>query len=342
MSTFLKACRGEPTDYTPLWFMRQAGRYQKSYRTLREKVSFIELCKNSDLATEVTLSPIQQFGFDAAIVFSDILVLLEPLNIGFEFQKNDGPVILAPVRTAAQIEMIPERINAKETLRYVMTTLHQVQAALPKTVPLIGFSGAPFTLASYAIEGGASKNYLHTKRLMYSDEGAWNLLMQKLSHAVVDYLNAQIDAGADAVQLFDSWVGCLSPADYARYVEPHTRFVFEHVSSRVPRIHFATGNPTLYPLMQRAGGDVLGVDWRVSLKDMWGTLGCASMMGNLDPVTLLGPLEYAKQSCEQILQSVRGRTGHVFNLGHGILPETPEDHVRAIVDFVHEASQAQR
>jgi uroporphyrinogen decarboxylase len=338
MSVFLDACHQKPTPYTPIWIMRQAGRYQKEYRAIREKVSFIELCKTPDLAAEVTLLPVEQLGVDAAIIFADILLILEPLGIGFEFAKDHGPRIHEPLRTPADIDRVADEIDAASELGYVMEAIAKTRAGLPKDVPLIGFAGAPFTLASYVIEGGGSKNYHEAKKLMLGDEGAWSVLMQKLSNALVGYLNAQIAAGAQAVQLFDSWVGALSPAEYVRYVQPHVKSIFDRVDKSVPHIHFGTGNPALYPLMKAAGGDVIGIDWRVDLGTAWRELGDVAIQGNLDSAAVLAPREAMKREASAVLASAAGKPGHIFNLGHGIMPEADVDQVRALVDHVHEAS----
>jgi len=342
MSTFLAACRSEPTDYTPIWIMRQAGRYQPEYRAIRAKVSFVELCKTPDLAAEVTLLPVEQLGVDAAIIFADILLVLEPLGIGFEFAKDHGPRILDPVRSAADVDRVAESIDAESSLGYVMESIRRTRAGLPKDVPLIGFSGAPFTLASYIVEGGGSKNYHEAKKLMLGDEGAWNVLMEKISGAVTSYLNAQIAAGAQAVQMFDSWVGALSPSQYRRFVQPHVKRIFDGLDPSVPHIHFGTGNPALYPLMREAGGTVIGVDWRVDLGAQWAELGDVAIQGNLDSAAVLAPREIMKKEATAVLESAGGRPGHVFNLGHGIMPEADVDQVRALVDHVHEASAAMR
>ena len=318
--------------------MRQAGRYQPEYRALRERVSFIELCKTPELACEVTVRAVDQLGVDAGIIFADILLILEPLRIGFEFTDDHGPRILDPVRTAAQVDGIPDKIDAARSLSYVMDAIRMTCNELE--VPLIGFAGAPFTLASYAIEGGGSKNYYEAKKLMYGDEGFWNAFMSKLSRAISDYLIAQIDAGAQAVQLFDSWVGCLSPSDYRRYVLPHTRAIFEALPKSTPAIHFGTGNPELYPAMKEAGGDVIGIDWRISLDRAWSVLGDGvGLQGNMDPAALLASTEVMRASASEVLQSAAGRPGHIFNLGHGIMPQAKVDQARALVEHVHEASQ---
>jgi len=338
MSVFLKACRREPTPYTPIWIMRQAGRYQPEYRALRERVSFIELCKSPELACEVTVRAVDQLGVDAGIIFADILLILEPLQIGFEFTDDRGPRIMNPIRNAAQVDRIPERIDASESLHYVMDAIRTTEKEL--TVPLIGFAGAPFTLASYAIEGGGSKDYYQTKKIMYGDEGLWNAFMTKLSAAIADYLNAQIDAGAQAVQLFDSWIGCLSAADYRRYVLPHTKAIFDALPKDTPAIHFGTGNPALYPVMREAGGDVIGIDWRISIDEAWSVLGDGvGLQGNMDPAALLTSPEVLRARASEVLQSAAGRPGHIFNLGHGIMPQATVDQARTLVDHVHEASQ---
>jgi uroporphyrinogen decarboxylase len=336
MSAFLRACRREPTNYTPIWLMRQAGRYQAKYRAIRDKVSFIEMCKTPDIAAEVTLLPITQFNMDAAIVFADILLILEPLAIGLEFVDKSGPQILKPIRSNQDIDAINEHIDPKTTLRYLIDTITFVRAELPKGVPLIGFAGAPFTLASYIIEGGASRDYVNTKRLMFTDRSAWDVLMTKLTTAVIDYLNAQVEAGAQALQIFDSWVGCLNEKDYRNFVAPYMARLFMALNPKVPVIHFSTGNPALYLPMKEAGGDVIGIDWRVDLGEQWALLGNTAIMGNLDPAWLLAPIEDMKLRVKQVLDSAKSCHGHIFNLGHGVLPQTKEETVKALVDFVHE------
>jgi uroporphyrinogen decarboxylase len=335
---FLMACRRKPTPYTPIWLMRQAGRYMKEYRALRKKYSFLEMCKNPEIAAQVTLQPIERFRLDAAIIFSDILVPLEPMGVGFEFAKGEGPVFHHPVKGKKDIENL-RIIEPEEELSFLMTTIRVVRKELEGKIPLIGFSGAPFTLASYVVEGGHSKNYILTKGLMYHDRPAWDALMEKLSEVLIRYLNAQVRAGVQAIQLFDSWVGCLSPADYKEYVLPYSKKVIAGVDKGVPLIHFATSNATLLELMKQAGGDVVGIDWRVDIGEAWARLGYeVAIQGNLDPVLLLGPVELIKKEVKRILDRVEGRPGHVFNLGHGILPETPVDHVAALIETVHEYS----
>lgn len=319
--------------------MRQAGRYQPSYRAIREKVSFLELCHDPDLCAQVALQAVDDLGVDAAIVFADILLVLEPLGIGFEFTKDDGPRIAHPVRTSSDVDRVSAEIDANESLGYVMESIRRTKRALAGKVPLIGFSGAPFTLASYVIEGGGSREYTHTKRLMYGDEGAWHELMRKLSSAITRYLSAQIDAGAEAVQLFDSWIGALGPDDYARYVQPHVASIFSALGDRVPTIHFGTGNPALYPLLKAAGGSVIGLDQRADLAATWRTLGDGvAVQGNMDPVALLAPREVMFRKADDVLRAAAGRPGHIFNLGHGVLPPADVAQVRALVDHVHEVS----
>lgn len=338
MSEFLRACRREPTAFTPIWLMRQAGRYQPEYRALRERFGFIEMCKNAEVAAEVTLLPVSQLNVDAAIIFADILLILEPLGIGFQFTPDDGPRIDAPVRDAAAVNAVAAEIDPEESLGYVLQAIKNTRSGLPAKVPLIGFSGAPFTLASYVIEGGGSRDYLHTKKLMFSDPGAFSALMEKLTSALVRYLNAQVKAGAQALQVFDSWVGCLSPWDYQTFVQPHMKRLFREVDKSVPVIHFGTGNPSLYPLMKNAGGDVIGLDFRCELGATWDVLGDVAVMGNIDPYSLLAPREELQRRAAHVLAGARERAGHIFNLGHGIFPEAKVDQVRALVDYVHEAS----
>jgi uroporphyrinogen decarboxylase len=315
--------------------MRQAGRYMREYREVREKTTFLELCKNPALAAEVTVTAVERLGVDAAIIFADILLILEPLGIDLEFAKGEGPVIHNPVRAAQDVDRLSELADAN-ALEFVYEAIRQTRSALKPDIPLIGFCGAPFTLASYMTEGGGSKNYVHTKRLMYDDAGAWHAMMSLISRALVKYLNAQIAAGAQAVQLFDSWVGCLSPDDYRQFVLPHTQSVIRGVTSGVPVIHFGTGTAALLELMREAGGDVIGLDWRVRLDEGWQRIGHdVAVMGNLDPVTLFAKQDVLREQTKRILEQAGGRAGHIFNLGHGILPETPVENVIALVEMVH-------
>jgi uroporphyrinogen decarboxylase len=315
--------------------MRQAGRYMPEYREVRARTTFLELCKNPSLAAEVTVTAAERLGVDAAIIFADILLILEPLAIELEFAKGEGPVIHNPVRAAQDVERLRE-LEDVSALGFVYDAIRQTRSALKPDIPLIGFCGAPFTLASYMTEGGGSKNYVHTKRLMYDDAGAWHVMMSLISRALVKYLNAQIAAGAQAVQLFDSWVGCLSPDDYREFVLPHTQSVIRGVTPGVPVIHFGTGTATLLELMREAGGDVIGLDWRVRLDEGWQRVGHdVAVMGNLDPVTLFAKQDVLREQTKRILEQAGGRPGHIFNLGHGILPETPVENVIALVEMVH-------
>ncbi|MCM3869475.1 MAG: uroporphyrinogen decarboxylase [Pyrinomonadaceae bacterium] len=337
-SPFMRACRREPVPYTPIWLMRQAGRYMREYREVRARMSFLELCKTPALAAEVTVTAAERLGVDAAIIFADILLIIEPMGIELEFAKGEGPAIHNPVRTSQDVDRLREVGNV-EPLEFVFEAIRQTRASLRADLPLIGFSGAPFTLASYIIEGGGSRNYVHTKSLMYTDKGAWNALMSLISRALVKYLNAQISAGAQALQLFDSWVGCLSVDDYREYVLPHTRSVIRNLTPGTPLIHFGTGTGALIESMREAGGDVIGLDWRLQLDEGWQRLGHdVAVMGNLDPVALFAGKDYVRAQAKKILEQAAGRPGHIFNLGHGILPETPVENVIALIETVHELS----
>ncbi|MCZ6876248.1 MAG: uroporphyrinogen decarboxylase [bacterium] len=333
---FMRACRREPTDYTPVWLMRQAGRYMQEYRQVRAKMPFLELCKRPDLAAEVTVTAVERLGVDAAIIFADILLILEPMGMQLEFVAGDGPVLHNPIRTPADVAQLQE--VEPQALEFVMQAITTTRAALKPYIPLIGFAGAPFTLASYMIEGGGSRNYLHTKTLMYTQAEAWHALMALLSRNLTHYLNSQIAAGAQAVQLFDSWVGNLSPTDYRTFVLPYSQAIIADLTPGVPVIHFGTGTGSLLELMREAGGDVIGVDFRVELDHAWQRLGEVSIQGNLDPVALYADRAYLRQRVQHILQQAGGKPGHIFNLGHGILPTTPVDNVVALVDAVHTLS----
>ncbi len=338
---FLRACHREPVDATPVWLMRQAGRYMSEYRTLRKKYSILELIKAPDLATEVTLQPINAFNLDAAIIFADILPILEGMGLNLEFIKGDGPVIHNPIRTVSDIEALATP-PAEEALGFTLQAIKQVKNELAGKVPLIGFSGAPFTLASYAIEGGSSRNYILAKSLMYGQPKIWHTLMEKLATQIGDYLRVQANAGADVLQLFDSWVGALSPSDYREYVLPHSRQAIEIAKSErdVPLIHFGTGTAGMLPLIKETGGDIIGVDWRIDIDEASRQLGnSVGIQGNLDPVVLFAPIHEIKKQAAQILDKLNGRPGHIFNLGHGILKETPVEHVGVLVDFIHEYTQ---
>jgi uroporphyrinogen decarboxylase len=337
-SPFMRACRGEQTPYTPVWLMRQAGRYMKEYRDVRARYSFLEMCKQPEVAAEVTVYAAHRLNVDAAIIFADILLIIEPMGLELEFAKGEGPVIHNPVRSASDVERVRE-VEDVSSLDYVYEAIRVTRRELRPNLPLIGFCGAPFTLASYICEGGGSKNYINTKRLMYTDAGAWHELMSRIARALSRYLNAQIDAGAQAVQIFDSWVGALSPDDYREYVLPHTREVIRNVKPGVPVIHFGTGTAALLELMKEAGGDVIGLDWRVRLDEAWQRLGDVSVMGNFDSIALFTTREVVRARAKEILDRAANRPGHIFNLGHGILPETPVENVVALVEAVHELSQ---
>ncbi len=333
---FLRACRREPVDRTPVWFMRQAGRYMAEYRAIRSKHTLLEICSQPDLAAEVTLQPVRALGVDAAILFADILLPLVPMGIQLEFAAGEGPVIHNPVRTPADVAAL-RPVDPRESLGHVLEAVRLVRRELDGHTPLIGFAGAPFTLASYLIEGGASRNYVKAKSLMYRDPQTWHALMGKLARIVADYLVAQVEAGAQAVQLFDSWVGALSPDDYREYVLPHSQLILREVSATgVPAIHFGTDTATLLPLMKEAGGDVIGLDWRTPLDWGWARVGADSaVQGNLDPVALCAPRPELERRVRTILDQAAGRPGHIFNLGHGILPGTPVENVKAVVEMVH-------
>lgn len=338
MSTHLLLCaaRREPTPRTPIWLMRQAGRYMAEYRALRRKHAFLELCHDPDLAAEVTLQPVDALGVDAAILFADILLIVEPLGVGLEFARGEGPVIHRPVRSEADIARLSAP-DVDSALGFVYETVRRVVRALRGRIPLIGFAGAPFTVASYVVEGGPSRDYLHTKRLMYEAPEAWHRLMEALSGATARYLNGQVAAGAEAVQLFDSWVGVLAPHDYRAFVLPHVRRLVGALTPGVPVIHFGTGTPALLPLMRQAGGDVIGLDWRVDLDAGWAAVGHdRAVQGNLDPAVLLAGPGYIRERVQDVLARAAGRPGHIFNLGHGIHQHTPVEHVKALVEMVHE------
>ncbi len=339
-SRFLRACRREPVDCTPVWFMRQAGRYMAEYRAIRARHSLLEICSQPELAAEVTLQPVRAFDVDAAILFADILLPLVPMGIDLEFAAGEGPVIHNPIRTPEDVNAL-RPVEPRESLAHVLEAVRLVRCELGERVPLIGFAGAPFTLASYLIEGGGSRNYLKAKRLMYADPPTWHALMSKLAHVVADYLVAQAEAGAQAVQLFDSWVGVLGPDDYREYVLPYSQYVMEQVSAAgIPKIHFGTDTATLLPLIQDAGGDVIGLDWRTPLNWGWQVLGPdVAVQGNLDPAVLLAPRPEIERRVRAVLKQAAGRPGHIFNVGHGLVPETPVDNVKAVVEMVHEFSK---
>jgi uroporphyrinogen decarboxylase len=334
---FLRACRREATDATPVWFMRQAGRYMAEYRALREQHTLLEICRTPELAVEVTLQPIRAFGFDAAILFSDLLIPLAPLGIPFDFQSGEGPVIERPLRSADDVAAL-RRFDPRQELGMVLEAIRLLRREL--AVPLIGFAGAPFTLASYAIEGGHSTSFARTKALMYEDPATWHRLAGLLAEVVAEYLCAQVEAGAQAVQVFDSWIGALDEADYREFALPHVRRIFEALAdSGVPLIHFGTGTGHLLAIQREAGGTVIGVDWRTPLDEGWRRAGeGVAVQGNLDPTLLFAPRERLLARVDDVLRRAQGRPGHVFNLGHGILPGTPVEAVQAVVEHVHARS----
>ena len=317
--------------------MRQAGRYMPQYRKLRKHHSILELCHRPELSAEVTLQPVEHLGVDAAIIFADILLPFEPLRLGLRFEEGEGPKIDRPIRDATDVERLPE-FNIDAELGYVCDAIRLARRALPAEVPLIGFAGAPFTLASYAIEGGASRTFTKTKQLMYQAPDTWHLLMKKLADMVGAYLAAQARAGAQALQLFDSWVGCLSPDDYRTYVAPHSRRALSLAgAASVPLIPFGTGTATFLEDFAGAGGDVISIDWRIPIDAAWARIGARAIQGNLEPVALLAPEAERNRQVRDILKRAGGRPGHIFNLGHGVLPETDVAAVRAVVDLVHDA-----
>jgi uroporphyrinogen decarboxylase len=336
---FIRACRREPVDATPVWFMRQAGRYMQEYRAIRAKWSLLEICKAPELAAQVTLQPLVH-GVDAAILFADILLPLEPMGAPFEFAANEGPRMLSPVTDARGVEAL-RVFDVEEGLGFVLEALRILRRELDGKTPLIGFAGAPFTLASYLVEGGKSSGYMRTKRLMYDEPEVWRTLMSKLAEVVRRYLRAQVEAGAQVVQLFDSWVGALAPIDYQEFVLPYVRSILKDLETTgAPVIHFGTGTGSLLELQRDAGGHVIGLDWRVRLDEAWARLGYdVAVQGNLDPVLLGAPRPVLDNRVRGVLAQAQARPGHVFNLGHGILPDTPPDNVRYVVDRVHELSQ---
>jgi uroporphyrinogen decarboxylase len=333
---FIRACRREPVDATPVWFMRQAGRYMPEYRAVRRAHSLLEICRTPDLAVAVTLQPLARIDLDAAILFSDLLVPLEPMGLPFDFVAGEGPALSRPIREAADIDRL-RAFEPREALGHVLQTIRLVTRDLAGRLPLIGFGGAPFTLASYAIEGGSSRDFARTKALMYSAPAAWHRLAAFLASTMADYLTAQIEAGASAIQVFDSWVGALSAEDYREFVLPHSRTIFERLRpTGAPVIHFGVGTATLLEALREAGGDVIGADWRLPLDEAWRRIGYdRAIQGNLDPARLLGPLEGVLKAADDVLSRAGGRLGHIFNLGHGVLPSTPVEHVEALAAHVH-------
>ena len=331
---FVRACRLEPVDATPVWFMRQAGRSFAAYRALRERHGILELAKSPELCAEVTLMPVRELGVDAAVMFADIMLPLEPMGVGLRIEPEVGPIIDRPIRSPADVAAL--RPVVADEVAFTLDAIRLVRHELNGRAGVIGFSGAPFTLACYLIEGRPSRDFATAKAFMYAEPAAWHELMARLSSMVVDYLRAQVAAGADVVQVFDSWIGGLGPADYREYVQPHVRSIFEGLGD-VPAIHFGTGTSAILELMAEAGGSVIGVDHRMSLGDAWRRVGAErGVQGNLDAARLLAGWESTRLGALAVLAEAAGRTGHVFNLGHGVLPATDTDLLRRLVDLVHE------
>jgi uroporphyrinogen decarboxylase len=333
---FVRACLRQPVDRTPVWFLRQAGRYMAEYQAVRRHHSLLEICKTPELAAEVTITAAEKLDVDAAIIFADLLLPFESMGLNFEFQAGEGPVIHHPVRTAADVENL--RIDRAAELGYVAEAIRKVVAHFQDRIGIIGFCGAPFTLASYMIEGGGSRNYIHTKSLMYRDPAVWGLLLEKIIAVLAEYAAQQVDAGADVIQIFDSWAGALSPADYRDFVLPVTTNLVRKVQALgVPVIYFGVDTATLLPAMRETGADVIGLDWRVPLNQGWSTLGhSVAVQGNLDPILLFAEEALLRQRVREILDQAGGRPGHIFNLGHGIVPGTPVENVQRVVQYVRE------
>jgi len=339
---FLRACWRKETDFTPVWFMRQAGRYLESYQKVRAKNDVLTICKTPELSAKVTVAAVDELGVDAAILFADIMLPLDALGVKLELVDGVGPVIQKPVGNMEDVEKF-EGFAPKDQVPYVIDSIRLVKQILDDRIPLIGFSGAPFTLASYLIEGRPSRDFARTKKMMYSQPDVWNALMSRLSIIVSSYLQAQISAGVDAVQLFDSWSGCLSPTDYQEFVMPYNKEILETIGTNpIPRVHFGVGTAGILRIMKEAGGDVIGVDWRIPIDEAWEQIGNVAIQGNLDPATLLGRRSLLEARTKEILSRIGGRPGHVFNLGHGVLPETPVENAKELVQFVHKTTRQHR
>lgn len=336
---FLRACRRQPVDKTPVWFMRQAGRYMSDYRALRARYSLLQICREPELAVAVTLQPVDVIEVDAAILFSDLLLPFAPMGLDFEFLKGEGPAIHRPIRHAGDVERL-RAFEPREALGHVLTTIRLLRKELQDRVPLIGFGGAPFTMASYAIEGGPSTSYAKTKSFMYAQPAAWHALCDKFATVMTDYLSAQVEAGVQAVQVFDSWAGQLSRHDYVEFAQPHTKRILDVLArAGVPTLHFGVGASAILAEMKAAGGDVIGVDWRLPIDEAWTAIGeDRGIQGNLDPATLLGPRERMIVAADDVLRRAGGRRGHIFNLGHGVLPNTELENVQVLARHVHEKS----
>ncbi len=335
---FVRACRGQPTPYTPIWLNRQAGRYMPEYHQVKGNTPSLDFFKHPELSAQATLDAQRILGVDAAIMFADLLPVLEPMGLRLDYLAGEGPVFDNPVRTEADVAAL-RVVPAEEGTGYIQGTVRNILAGLPKDKALIGFAGAPFTLASYAIEGKGSRNYVYVKKMMYQAPMLWAALMQKLVTHVTDYVRLQIDSGVHAVQLFDSWIGCLSVADYREYVAPYSKALIDAVKGRVPIIYFGTGNSHLMTEMHAAGADVMALDWRTPLRQTWDQLGCTAVQGNLDPIVLCADRATVARQAQLVLDEAAGQPGHIFNLGHGIIPETPVDNVKFLVDYVHEHSR---
>jgi uroporphyrinogen decarboxylase len=333
---FLKACRHEPVDATPVWFMRQAGRYMPDYRALRQRYSLLEICRAPELAVAVTLQPVNAIDVDAAILFSDLLIPFTPMGLDFDFVKGEGPSIAQPIRSAADVDRL-RPFEPREALAHVLETIRILRVELGDRVPLIGFGGAPFTLAAYAIEGGPSTTYARTKAFMYAEPRAWHRLCEAFAGMIADYLAAQVEAGVQALQVFDSWAGALGRADYREFALPHSSRIFSALrKTGVPVVHFGVGTTAILPDMTEAGGDVIGLDWRLPLDEAWFIVGHnRAVQGNLDPTLLLGPRDRLFAAADDVLRRAAGRAGHIFNLGHGVLPNTPLEQVQALAKHVH-------
>lgn len=336
---FLKACRAERTDYTPIWLNRQAGRYMPEYHALKGSTPSLDFFKHPEMAAQATLDAQRILGVDAAIMFADLLPIMEPMGLRLDYKPGEGPVFDNPIRRSADVEALQVR-PAAEATPYIADTVKNIRSGLPPEIALIGFSGAPFTLASYAIEGRGSRNYVFVKKLMYEAPETWNALLAKLVDQVTSYVQLQIASGVDAVQLFDTWVGCLSVHDFERYVEPHLSRLIDNLRATVPVIYFGTGNGHLLDRVARLKPDVLALDWRVPIRETWEGTGVGAVQGNLDPIVLCADRKTVESQARAILDAVDGRPGHIFNLGHGIIPETPVDNVKALVDFVHDYTAA--
>jgi len=333
---FLRACRQQSVDTTPVWFMRQAGRYMAEYRALRQRYSLLEICRHPELAVAVTLQPVETIEVDAAILFSDLLLPFTPMGLDFDFVKGEGPCVAHPIRHPSDVRRL-RPFDPRRELAHVLETIGLLRKELDGRVPLIGFAGAPFTMAAYAIEGGPSTTYGRTKAFMYEQPSAWHELCERFASIVADYLRAQVDAGVQCVQLFDSWAGQLSRADYREFAFPHTRRIFDAIADLdVPTIHFGVGTTAILPDLADAGGHVIGVDWRLPLDEAWARIGGArAIQGNLDPSILLGPIDRLRAAADDILRRANGRPGHIFNLGHGVVPSTPLEHVQELARHVH-------